>query len=395
MKWPDCFVIMINMKKTIYADNAATTKLCDEAYEAMQPYFKEIYANPSQSYAAGSLAKRGLNDARRVIAESLSAFDKEIVFTSGGSEADNLALIGVMDACRDKGRHLITTDIEHKAVLETAKYLERNGVRVTYVHVGADGRVNPEDIERAICGDTVLISVMTANNETGTLQPIEEIGKIAKAHGVLFHTDAVQAYGKIELSPEKMNIDLLSASAHKFNGPRGAGFLYVKRGTPISSFIHGGSQEYGLRAGTENVPGIVGMAVAATISLEKMAERAEYEAMLTKRLHDGVLKRLEGVSVNGSMDYRLPGVINFSFAGVEGESLLISLDMKGICVSTGSACVMSTDTPSHVITAITGDEERARQSIRFSLGHENTVEEVDYIIDALGESVEYLRRLRE
>ena len=300
-----------------------------------------------------------------------------------------------MDACRDKGRHLITTDIEHKAVLETAKYLERNGVRVTYVHVGADGRVNPEDIERAICGDTVLISVMTSNNETGTLQPIEEIGKIAKAHGVLFHTDAVQAYGKIELSPEKMNIDLLSASAHKFNGPRGAGFLYVKRGTPISSFIHGGSQEYGLRAGTENVPGIVGMAAAAAVSLEKMAERAEYEAMLTKRLHDGVLKRLEGVSVNGSMDYRLPGVINFSFAGVEGESLLISLDMKGICVSTGSACVMSTDTPSHVITAITGDEERARQSIRFSLGHENTVEEVDYIIDALGESVEYLRRLRE
>ena len=386
---------MGNMKRTIYADNAATTKLCDEAYEAMQPYFKEIYANPSQSYAAGTIAKRGLNDARRVIAESLSAYDREIIFTSGGSEADNLALIGVTDACRDKGRHLITTDIEHKAVLETAKYLERNGVRVTYVHVGPDGRVNPEDIERAICDDTVLISVMTANNETGTIQPIEEIGKIAKAHGVLFHTDAVQAYGKMELNPDKMNIDLLSASAHKFNGPRGTGFLYVKRGTPIGSFIHGGSQEYGLRAGTENVPGIVGMATAAKVSVDKMAERAEYEDMLTKRLHDGVMKRLAGVNVNGNFERRLPGVINLSFAGVEGESLLIALDMKGICVSTGSACVMSTDSPSHVITAITGDEERARQSIRFSLSHENTVEDVDYIIDALCESVEYLRRIRE
>ena len=383
------------MKRTIYADNAATTKLCDEAYDAMQPYFKEIYANPSQSYAAGSLAKRGLNDARRVIVESLSAYDREIIFTSGGSEADNLALIGVMDACRDRGRHLITTDIEHKAVLETTAYLERNGVRVTYVHAGADGRVNPKDIEAAICEDTVLISVMTANNETGTVQPIDEIGKIAKAHGVLFHTDAVQAYGKMDINPDKLGIDLLSASAHKFNGPRGAGFLYVRRGTPISPFVHGGSQEYGLRAGTENVPGIVGMAAAASLSIEKMTERAEYEAGLTKRLYDGVIKRIDGVSLNGSFDRRLSGVLNLSFAGVEGESLLISLDMKGICVSTGSACVMSSDTPSHVITAITGDEKRARQSIRFSLNHENTAEEVDYIIDALCESVEYLRSIRE
>ena len=383
------------MKKTVYADNAATTKICDEAYEAMQPYFKEIYANPSQGYGAGTTAKRALNDARRTIAETLSSFDKEIIFTSGGSESDNLAIMGVLDACRDRGNHIITTDIEHKAVLNTVKYLEKNGTRVTYVHACPDGRVNPADIEKAICNDTVLISVMTANNETGTIQPIEEIGRIAKAHGVLFHTDAVQAYGKMKIDPVAMNIDLMSVSAHKFNGPRGAGFLYVKRGTPLSSLIHGGDQEYGLRAGTENLPAIAGMAVAAQIAVDKMEERGEYERKLTGHLYERVMREIEGVSLNGDFENRLPGTLNFSFDNVEGESLLIALDMKGICVSTGSACVLSTDAPSHVITAITGSEEKARQSIRVSLSHENTMEEVDYIADSLRESVEYLRGLRK
>ena len=395
MKWSGCFVIIITMKKTIYADNAATTKICDEAFKAMQPYFREIYANPSQGYGAGTTAKRGLNDARRIVAETLSSFDREIIFTSGGSESDNLAIMGVMDACRDKGRHIITTDIEHKAVLNTVKYLEKNGARVTYVHAGSDGRVNPSDIEKAIGNDTVLISVMAANNETGTLQPIEEIGRIAKAHGVLFHTDAVQAYGKMKLDPVAMNIDLMSVSAHKFNGPRGAGFLYVKRGTPLSSLIHGGDQEYGLRAGTENLPAIAGMAAAAKVAYEKMEERATYELQLTKRLYERISSEVEGVHLNGDFEKRLPGTVNLSFDNVEGESLLIALDMKGICVSTGSACVLSSDDPSHVIMAITGSAERARQSIRFSLSHENTMEEVEAIADAVTESVEYLRGLRK
>ena len=377
------------MKKTIYADNAATTKICDEAFKAMQPYFKEIYANPSQGYGAGTTAKRGLNDARRIVAETLSSFDREIIFTSGGSESDNLAIMGVMDACRDKGRHIITTDIEHKAVLNTVKYLEKNGARVTYVHAGPDGRVNPADIEKAISNDTVLISVMAANNETGTLQPIEEIGRIAKTHGVLFHTDAVQAYGKMKLDPVAMNIDLMSVSAHKFNGPRGAGFLYVKRGTPLSSLIHGGDQEYGLRAGTENLPAIAGMAVAAKVAYDKMEERVSHEMLLTKRLYERISAEVEGVHLNGDYEIRLPGTINLSFDDVEGESLLIALDMKGICVSTGSACVLSSDDPSHVIMAITGSAERARQSIRFSLSHENTMEEVEAIAEAVAESVEY------
>ena len=394
MKWFGCFVIILTMKKTIYADNAATTKICDEAYEAMQPYFKEIYANPSQGYGAGTTAKRALNDARRAIAETLSSFDKEIIFTSGGSESDNLAIMGVLDACRDRGSHIITTDIEHKAVLNTVKYLEKNGTRVTYVHAGSDGRVNPADIEKAICNDTVLISVMTANNETGTVQPIEEIGRIAKAHGVVFHTDAVQAYGKMKLNPVAMNIDLMSVSAHKFNGPRGAGFLYVKRGTPLSSLIHGGDQEYGLRAGTENLPAVAGMAAAAKVAYEKMEERAAYELQLTKRLYERISSEVEGVHLNGDYEMRLQGTLNLSFDNVEGESLLIALDMKGVCVSTGSACVLSTDAPSHVIMAITGSTERARQSIRFSLNHDNTMEEVEYIADAVAESVKYLRGLR-
>lgn len=395
LKRSGCFVIILLMKKTVYADNAATTKISDEALKAMEPFYKEIYFNPSQGYAPGSLAKRSLNDARRTIAETLHSFDREIIFTSGGSESDNLAIIGVLDACQDRGSHIITTDIEHKAVLNTVKYLEKNGARVTYVHAGADGRVNPADIEAAISNDTVLISVMTANNETGTIQPIEEIGRMAKAHGVLFHTDAVQAYGKLLIDPVTMNIDLMSVSAHKFNGPRGAGFLYVKRGTPLAGLIHGGDQEYGLRAGTENLPAIAGMATAARIACEKMEERGGYERKLTGHLYKRVMGEMEGVSLNGDFEKRLPGTLNFSFDNVEGESLLIALDMKGICVSTGSACVLSTDAPSHVITAITGSEERARQSVRISLSHENTMDEVDFIADMLRESVEYLRGLRK
>lgn len=386
--------MILFMKMKVYADHAATTKLCDVAYEAMLPYLRENFCNPSGVYTEGVKAGSAVNEARHTIAESLGAYDREVIFTAGGSEADNMALVGAMEAEGTKGRHIITTNIEHHAVLNTCKYLESRGFRVTYVKVRENGVVDPADIEKAICPDTALVSVMFANNEIGTFQPIEEIGKICKEHGVLFHTDAVQAYGKVKIDVNKLNIDMLSASAHKFGGPKGAGFLYVRRGTPMTSFVHGGSQEFSLRGGTENVPAIVGMGVAARVSTESMEESARHERELIKYLYAGVKEKIPDVLLNSDTEKGLAGILNLTIPGVNGDSLLITLDMKGIAASTGSACAMSLEEPSHVLKAIGRGEEGAKSSIRISLGPENTLEEMDYIISCLKESVEYLRSIR-
>lgn len=383
------------MKTRVYADNAATTKLFDSALEAMLPYLRESYENPSGVYEGAVLTKRAVNEARSTIAKTLEAFDREIIFTGGGSEADNLALIGVMEANAAAGRHLITTSIEHHAVLKASEYLQKRGFRVTYVSPKENGIVDVKDIEAAICEDTVLVSVMYANNELGTIQPIEEIGALCHERGILFHTDAVQAYGKLSIIPKNLHIDLLSASAHKFNGPKGVGFLYVKRGTALSGLIHGGSQEYGLRAGTENVPAVVGMASAAATTFATLLETSAFERRLTEYLYEKIMSGIEGVTYNGDFDKRVPNILNFSFDNVDGNSLLISLDMKGVCVSTGSACAMSYEEPSHVLQAIGKQEKGARESIRISLSRDNTFEEMDYIYDSLKESVDYLRRIRQ
>lgn len=379
------------MKTKVYADNAATTKLNEEAFEKMLPYFRDNFYNPSGTYEDAVNAKRALNEARHIIASSLGAFDKEIVFTAGGSEADNLAIIGVMEACKNNGRHLITTNIEHHAIMESCKWLEKNGFRVTYVPVDKDGTVNVKDIEKAICDDTVMISVMTVNNELGTIQPIKEIGELCKKNNILFHTDAVQAYSKMPLIPSELNVDLLSASAHKFNGPKGAGFLYIKSGTPIESFLHGGTQERGLRAGTENVPCLVGMAEAAKIAFENMNARAEYEETLSSYFVS-LIKDIDGIVFNGQRT--IPGIINVTIPGIEGESLLINLDMAGICASTGSACAISLEEPSHVLLAIGKTYDEARASVRFSFNYENTMDDCDYVAAHLKESVNYLRGVR-
>ena len=378
----------------VYVDNAATTKLSEKAFEAMVPYLKDHFANPSGTYSEGVFCRRGVNNARHIIAESLRAFDKEIIFTAGGSEADNLAIKGVMEANQDRGRHMITTNIEHHALLESCKWLEKNGYRVTYVPVKPNGIVDPLDIFNAIREDTVLISVMYANNELGTLQPIEEIGKIAKENNILFHTDAVQAYGKFPINPAVLHIDLLSASAHKINGPKGAGFLYVKSGTRIAPHINGGSQERGLRGGTENVAAIAGFEAAVKEAFSNAKERELKEIILRDNLCDMITDSIEGVTVNGDNKAVLPNILNLSFDGIEGDSLLIMLDMKGISASSGSACAQSLEEPSHVLLAIGKSYEEARSSIRFSISYENTMEEMEYLVEKLKESVEYLRRIR-
>jgi len=381
-------------KMNVYADNAATTRLCDEAFSAMVPYLKENFYNPSGAYTGGVLVRGAINDARHAIAGTLGAYDKEIIFTSGGSEADALALKGVMHANKESGRHLITTKIEHHAVLEACRSLEKEGFRVSYAGVDENGLVDPQEIESLIREDTVLISVMAANNELGTLEPIKEIGLIAKKHNVLFHTDAVQLYGKEKLIPSELNIDLLSASAHKINGPKGTGFLYVRSGVKVAPVINGGSQEYRLRGGTENVAGIVGTAKAAELSFTKMAERKETEENLGNYFTKKVLSEIQGVKLNCSEDKKLPGIINLSFEGVEGSSLLILLDMKGVCASSGSACAQSLEEPSHVLLATGKTREETVSSLRFSINYENTQEEIDYLITVLKESVEYLRKMR-
>ena len=375
----------------IYLDNAATTRTAPEVVEAMLPYFTEYYGNAGSIYGLAGESRKALLRARERIAGTLGAEANEIYFTAGGSESDNWALKAVFEAWQDKGKHIITSRIEHHAVLHTCEYLEKMGARVTYLDVDSEGLVDPGQLERAIRPDTILISVMAANNEVGTIQPVKEIGEIAAAHGILFHTDAVQAYGHLPLAVQECHIDLLSASAHKFNGPKGAGFLYVGKKAGIRSFIHGGQQERGRRAGTENVPGIVGMAAAARRAHEHMEERAQKERMLRDYLIGRIETEIPDVALNGHRTKRLPNNVNFSFADMEGETMLIMLDMAQICASAGSACTSGAVDPSHVLLAMGLSKERARGSLRLTLSEENTREELDTVVEELARIVARVR----
>lgn len=375
----------------IYLDNAATTRTAPEVVEAMLPYFTEYYGNAGSIYGLAGESRKALLRARETISGTLGAEANEIYFTAGGSESDNWALKAVFEAWQDKGRHIITSRIEHHAVLHTCEYLEKMGARVTYLDVDSEGLVDPGQLERAIRPDTILISVMAANNEVGTIQPVKEIGEIAAAHGILFHTDAVQAYGHLPLAVQECHIDLLSASAHKFNGPKGAGFLYVGKKAGIRSFIHGGQQERGRRAGTENVPGIVGMAAAARRAHEHMEERAQKERMLRDYLIGRIEAEIPDVALNGHRTRRLPNNVNFSFADMEGETMLIMLDMAQICASAGSACTSGAVDPSHVLLAMGLSGERARGSLRLTLSEENTREELDTVVEELARIVARVR----
>lgn len=381
------------MDKLIYLDNAATTKTAPEAVEAMLPYFSENYGNASSIYQLGAKSKKAIIQAREMIAGSLGAEVQDIYFTAGGSESDNWALIATAEAMEAKGRHIITTKIEHHAILHTCKYLEKRGFQITYLDVDAQGRVSASDVEKAIRPDTILISVMFANNEIGTVQPIAEIGALAKERGILFHTDAVQAYGHVPIDVNACHIDMLSASGHKLGGPKGIGFLYIRRGVKICSFIHGGAQERSRRAGTENVPGIVGMAAAVKSAAEQMEERNRKILELRDYLIERLEKEIPHCRLNGDRVHRLPNNVNFSFQFIEGEAMLIMLDMKGICASSGSACTSGSLDPSHVLLAIGLPHEEAHGSLRLTLSHENTREELDYVVEAVKEIVGKLRNM--
>lgn len=382
---------MPDKKKVIYFDNAATTQTAPEVVEAMFPYFTEYYGNPSSVYSFADTAKEAVDEARSILANGIGAKTDEIYFTGGGSESDNWALKAAAEAYRDKGRHLITTKIEHHAVLHTCQYLEKQGFEITYLDVDEYGRVNPEDVKKAIRPDTILISVMTANNEIGTIQPVEEIGAIAGERGVLFHTDAVQAFGHIPLDVEAMHIDMLSASGHKLGGPKGIGFLYIRRGVKIRSLIHGGAQECQRRAGTHNVPGIVGFGKAAELAFDHMDRSIAYETELRDYLIGRVLKEIPYSRLNGEKEKRLPNNANFCFRFIEGESMLILLDRQGICASSGSACTSGSLDPSHVLLAIGLPHEIAHGSLRITLSEKNTKEEIDFAVDRLKEIIGRLR----
>ncbi len=379
------------MDRFIYMDNAATTRVLPVVFEVMKPYFIEKYGNPSSAYAFSGKVAGKIADAKECIAKILGCSGKEIYFTAGGSESDNWAIKGVADALKGKGNHIITTQIEHHAVLHTCEFLEKNGYEITYLPVDENGLVDPEQVEKAIRPETILISIMFANNEIGTIEPIEQIGKIAKDHSVFFHTDAVQAFGHVPINVEKMNIDMLSASAHKINGPKGVGFLYIRKGTKITNLIHGGAQEYGKRAGTVNAPGIMGFAKAAETACSNMSDNAEYERELRDRLIDRVLNEIPYTRLNGDREKRLPNNVNFCFRFVEGESLLILLDRNGICASSGSACTSGSLDPSHVLLAIGLPHEIAHGSLRLTISSETTKEDVDYTVDKLKEIIERLR----
>ena len=375
----------------IYLDNAATTKVNKKVLESMMPYFSEIYCNPSAAYSFSAKGRIAIEEARNHAAKLIGSSDMEIYFTSGGSESDNWAIKAVAESFSGKGKHIITTKIEHHAVLHTCEYLERHGFDITYLNVDSDGKVRLDELKKSIREDTILISVMTANNEIGTIQPVAEIGKIAHEKGILFHTDAVQAYGHIPINVDEMNIDLLSASGHKFNGPKGVGIMYIRKGVKIRSFIHGGSQERGRRAGTYNVPGIAGLGTAAKLAMENMAKRAEKEKELRDYFIDRISAEIPYTVLNGHREDRLPNNINFCFRFVEGESVLIMLDQAGICASSGSACTSGAIDPSHVLRAIGLSDEMAHESLRLTLSYENTKEEIDTVVGELKRIVERLR----
>ena len=391
-------------KRFVYADNAATTPLSEIAFNAMKPWLTEHYGNPSSLYRMGREAKEAINEARKVVGKCLNAAmpvnekndyaPGEILFTGGGSQADNLAIRGFMHGPSAKGRkHIITSKIEHHAILHTCEYLEKHGYEVTYLDVDENGLVSPEEVEKAIRPDTILISIMFANNEIGTIEPIREIGEIAHKHDILFHTDAVQAYAHVPINVQEMNIDMLSASGHKFHGPKGIGFLYMSNKVKIGPLIHGGSQERSRRAGTHNVPGIVGMAKAAELAFASMDETMAKEKALRDHLIERLEKEIPYSRLNGDRVKRLPNNVNFCFRFIEGESLLILLDQNGICASSGSACTSGSLDPSHVLLAIGLPHEIAHGSLRLTLSEDNTMEEMDFVADQAKKIVERLRSM--
>lgn len=381
------------MGKMIYLDNAATTKTAPEVVEAMLPYFSEFYGNASTVYEFGGKSKEAVSRAREIIANAIGSKENEIYFTAGGSESDNWAIKAAAEAYRDKGKHIITSKIEHHAVLHTCQWLEQNGFEVTYLDVDEFGVVKLEELKKAIRPDTILISIMFANNEIGTIEPVEEIGRIAKEQGILFHTDAVQAFGQVPIHVDELNIDMMSSSGHKLNGPKGIGFLYIRKGVKIRSFVHGGAQERKRRAGTENVPGIVGFGKAVELAMANMETRTAKERELRDYLMERILKEIPFSRINGHRTSRLPNNVNICFQFVEGESLLIMLDMKGICGSSGSACTSGSLDPSHVLLAIGLPHEIAHGSLRLTLGEETSREDIDYTVDAVKEIVKKLREM--
>lgn len=375
----------------IYLDNAATTKTAPEVVDAMLPYFSEYYGNASTIYSLGAESKKAMDHARQTIADSLGAKPEEIYFTAGGSESDNWALKATAEAYASKGKHIITTKIEHHAILHTCEYLEKRGFEITYLNVDRDGLISLDELKAAIRPDTILISVMFANNEIGTIEPIAEIGEIAKEHGVLFHTDAVQAYAQVPINVDEMHIDMLSASGHKLNGPKGIGFLYIRKGVKIRSFVHGGAQERSRRAGTENIPGIVGLGAAVERAMRIMDTKTRKEIELRDYLIGRLENEIPHCWLNGHRTKRLPNNINFSFLFIEGESTLIMLDMKGICASSGSACTSGSLDPSHVLLAIGLKHEEAHGSLRLTLSEESTKEEMDIVAEEVKKIVQRLR----
>lgn len=381
------------MEEIIYLDNAATTPVHPEVYEAMKPYFEELYGNASSVYRFAGKATKAVEEARKTIADYLGAKPGEIYFTAGGSESDNWALKATADAFQNKGKHIITTKIEHHAILHTCEYLEKKGFEVTYLDVDENGVVKLDELEKAIRPDTILISIMFANNEIGTIEPVKEIGRIAHEHGILFHTDAVQAYGHVAINVDELNIDMLSASGHKINGPKGVGIMYLRSSVKIGSFVHGGGQERGKRAGTHNTPGIVGFAKATEVAIRELESRSAKEKELRDHLIHRVLEEIPYTKLNGHRQQRLTNNTNFSFRFIEGESLLIMLDQKGICGSSGSACTSGSLDPSHVLLAIGLPHEIAHGSLRLTLSENNTVEEIDYVVEQLKTIVERLRNM--
>lgn len=380
--------------KRIYLDYAATAPVLPEVMDAMLPFFCECYGNPSAVYGEGREARKAVEEARRKTAAVLGAEAREICFTSGGSESDNLAIKGTAFSLRHRGNHIITSRIEHPAVLNTCRWLEKQGFRVSFLTPDSEGIIAPEAVEEAICPETILVSIMTANNEIGTIQPVAEIGGICRRNGILFHTDAVQAIGQIRTDAQEMNVDLLSLSAHKFHGPKGVGALYIRKGTRLDSLVHGGSQERGLRAGTENVPGIVGLGEAIRIAEAEREENAKRIAGLRDELIRRVLETIPGAKLNGHPQWRLPNNCHFSFDGIESEALLLRMDLAGISVSGGSACTSGSMEPSHVLEAIGLEENMLKGSIRLTLGRETLPEEIEKTAQVMREIVEDLLRLR-
>jgi len=379
--------------RQVYLDYSATTPVKKEVLDTMLPYFSEFYGNPSSLYSVSEPSKEAIAAARGQVASLINADPKEVFFTSGGTEADNWAIMGVADALKNKGNHIITTKIEHHAVLHTCEFLEKHGYEVTYLDVDSEGRVDPADLETAIRDNTILVSIMFVNNEVGTVQPIKELAAIAKAHGVLFHTDAVQAIGNVEIDVKEMGIDMMSMSAHKIYGPKGIGGLYVRRGVRLSNYMHGGAQETRKRAGTENLPGIVGFGKAAELAKDNLQEHIAHCSGLRNYLIEQLQANIENIYVNGSMEHRHPGNANVTFEYIEGEAMLLYLDMNGVSVSTGSACSSTSLTPSHVLSALGIPVERIHGTLRMTVGDMTTKEDIDYTVEVLTKVVKLLREI--